>query len=78
MQGFIRGGLEFPPPPATIFPPRNFEIEHGFFISYLHVTEHKYVSSKCFEILSQIVSETIWEDVNWKIVLGGMAPDPPK
>ena len=28
-------------------------------ISYLHVTEHKYVSSKCLEILSQIASEAI-------------------
>ena len=48
------GGLEFPPPPA-----RNLEIEYGFYISYLHVTEHKYVSSKCWEILSQIVSECV-------------------
>ena len=30
-------------------------------ISYLHVTERKYVSSKCLEILSQIASEAIWE-----------------
>ena len=37
-------------------PPRNLEIEYGF---YLRVTEHKYVSSKCLEILSQIVSEAI-------------------
>ena len=34
------GGAEFPPP-------RNPEIEYGYYISYLHVTEHKYVSSKC-------------------------------
>ena len=39
-QGFIqRGGLEFPP--------RNLEIEYGYYVSYLHVTENKYVSSKC-------------------------------
>ena len=29
-------------------PPRNLEIEYGYYISYLQVTEHiKYVSSKC-------------------------------
>ena len=51
------------PPPATIPPPpppRNPEIVYGYYISYLHVTEHKYVSSKCcLEILSQIASEAI-------------------
>ena len=58
----VRGGLEFPPP-ATIPPSphlENFKIEYGYYISYLHVTERKYVSSKCcLEILSQIASEAI-------------------
>ena len=58
-------------------PPRNLEIEYGFYISYLHVTEHKYVSSKCLEILSKTVSEAIWEDVNSKIFLGGACPQTP-
>ena len=36
-------------------------------ILILHVTGHKYVSSKCFlESLSQIASEAIWEDLNSK------------
>ena len=56
----VSGGLEFPPP-------RNLEIEYGYYcgainISYsiLHVTGHKYVSSKCcLESLSQIASEAI-------------------
>ena len=67
------GALESPPPPSHNFslPPRNLEIEYGFYISYLHVTEHKYVSSKCLQILSQIVSEAIREDVNSKIFLWG-------
>ena len=39
-EGGGGGGPEFPPP-------RNPEIEYGYYISYLHVTEHKYVSSKC-------------------------------
>ena len=50
------GGGPWNSPP----PPRNLEIEDGYYISYLHVTEHKYVSSKCcLEILSQIASEAI-------------------
>ena len=63
MQGFIQreGGPGIPPPP------RNLEIEYGYYcgainISYLilHVTGHKYVSSKiCLESLSQIASEAI-------------------
>ena len=62
MQGFIQreGGPGIPPP-------RNLEIEYGYYcgainISYLilHVTGHKYVSSKiCLESLSQIASEAI-------------------
>ena len=78
VQGYIQrgggGGGAWNSPP----PPRNLEIEYGYYISYLHVTEHKYVSSKCcLEILSQIASEAIWEDVNSKISCGGMPPDPP-
>ena len=56
IQGFTRmGGLESPA--------RNLEIEYGYYISYLHVTEHKYVSSKsclenfvpdCFRIYSNL------------------------
>ena len=70
---------------AGIFPlqsqfslPRNLEIEYGYYISYVHVTEHKYVSSKCSEILSQIASEAIWEVYKFKIFLGGggMPSDP--
>ena len=57
--------------------PRNLEIEYGYYISYLHVTERKYVSSKCSEILSQIASEGIWEVYKFKIFRGGMSPDPP-
>ena len=61
-QGFIQrgggGALEFPPQPQFSLP-RNLEIEYGYYISYLHVTERKYVSSKCSEILSQITSEAI-------------------
>ena len=48
-EGGGGGGLEFSLP-------RNLEIEY---ISYLHITEHIYVSSKCSEILSQIASEAI-------------------
>ena len=45
-QGFIlRWGLEFPRPEILKLS--------------MVVTEHKYVSSKCLEILSQIVSEAI-------------------
>ena len=67
-KGFIQkvgGGLEFPPPPPQpqFSPPRNLEIEYGYYyISYLilHVTGHTYVSSKCcLESLSQIASEAI-------------------
>ena len=48
----------FPPQPQ--FPPRNLEIEYGYYISYLRVNKRKYVSSKyCLEILSQIGSEAI-------------------
>ena len=53
-----KGGWNFLSPPT-----RNLEIEYGCYISYLHVTEHKYVSSKCcLEILSQIA---IGEDVRF-------------
>ena len=60
-QGFIqRGGGEVgggPGTPQSQFSlPRNLEIEYGYYISYLHVTEHKCV---CSEILSQIASEAI-------------------
>ena len=42
------GWLEFLPPP------RNLEIEYGYYVSCLHVTECKYVSSKCcLDILPQ-------------------------
>ena len=61
------GGAGISSPPATISPPpqkKNLEIEYGFYISYLHVTGYKYVSSKCLEILSQIASEAIRKDVN--------------
>ena len=46
------GDLEFPPPPPQpqFSLPRILEIEYGYYISYLHVTEPKYVSSKCSEI----------------------------
>ena len=61
------GDLEFPPPSHNFPPPGNLEIEYGYYcgavnISYLilHVTGHKYVSSKCcLESLSQIASEAI-------------------
>ena len=61
------------------FPPRNLEIEYGYYcgainISYLilHVTGHKYVSSKCcLESMSQITSEAIWEDLNSTFSYGG-------
>ena len=59
------GGAGISPPPPT----RNLEIEYGYGYycgaintSYLmlHVTGHKYVSSKCcLDSLSQIVSERI-------------------
>ena len=50
------GGPGIPPPP----PPKEIlKLSMVIIISYLHVTEHKYVSSKCSEILSQIVSEAI-------------------
>ena len=72
LTGFHIGGAGISPPP-----PRNLEIEYGYYISYFHVTEHKYVSSKCcLVILSQIASEAICEDVNSKF-LGGDAPRPP-
>ena len=47
-QGFIqKGGPGIPPPPQPQFSlPRNFKIEYGYYISYLHVTERKYASSK--------------------------------
>ena len=55
--GFHTEGGDWNFPPQPQFPlPRNLEIEY---ISYLHVTEHNYVSSKCLEILSQIASEAI-------------------
>ena len=44
-QRFVQrrgAGISSSPPPT-----RNLEIEYGCYISYLHVTEHKYVSSKC-------------------------------
>ena len=58
--GWEGGGWNSPPP-------RNLETEYGYYcgainISYLilHVTGHKYMSSKCcLESLSQIVSEAI-------------------
>ena len=64
-KGSIWGGWNFSHQPQS--PPRNLEIEYGYYcgainISYLilHVTGHKYVSSKCcLESLSQIVSEAI-------------------
>ena len=41
-------------------PLRNLEIKYDYYISYLHVTEHKYVSSKCcLEILSLFALEAI-------------------
>ena len=59
-QGFIQsvcgGGAGIPPPKSQFSLPRNLEIEYGYYISYLHVTEHKCV---CSEILSQIASEAI-------------------
>ena len=65
-QGFIQGGAEIFFPQPQFSPPENLEIEYGDFgainISYLilHVTGHKYVSSKCYlESLSQIASEAI-------------------
>ena len=60
-----RGGRN-PPPllPAPLPQPqfsliRNLEFEYGYYIRYLHVTERKHLSSKCLDILSQIVSEAI-------------------
>ena len=58
------GGAGIPPPPASH---RNLEIEYGSYCGaidisclILHVTGHKYVSSKCcLESLSQIASEAI-------------------
>ena len=80
-QGFIQeGGLEFPPSHNSPLPQKNLQIVHGFNcgtinISYLiivmlilHLTWHKYVSSKCcLEGLSQIASEAIWEDLKFSL-----------
>ena len=65
-------------------PLRNLEIEYGCYcgainISYLilHVTGHKYVSSKCcLKSLSQIASEDLNSKLSWEGG-GGMPPDPP-
>ena len=47
-QGFIqRGGAEFF---SHNFPYPEILSEYGYYISYLHVTERKYVLSKCLEI----------------------------
>ena len=58
-QGFIQrggggGGAEIFSPQPQFYPPENLEIEYDYYcgainISYLilHVTGHKYVSSKC-------------------------------
>ena len=65
-------------------PPRNLEIDYGYYcgainISYLQVTGHTLVPSKCcLESLSQIMSEAIWNDLNSQNFSGGgMPPDPP-
>ena len=53
--GEVGPGISPPPlplPQLQFSLPRNFEVEYGYYISY-------YVSSKCLEILSQIVSEAI-------------------
>ena len=79
-RGWGGGGLVEIPLPLSqpqYSSPRNLEIEYGYCISYLHVTEDKYVSSKCcLENLSQIASEAIWEDLNLKFSWEGMLPDP--
>ena len=65
-------------------PPQNLEIEHGHFCSpinisflVLHVTGHKYVSSKCF--FGKFVPDCVRSNLRgskFKIFLGGMPPDP--
>ena len=43
------GGLKFPPPPGTNFPPRNLKVEYGYYCGTIYlilcVTGHKYASS---------------------------------
>ena len=83
VAGFHTGGAGIFPSQPQFSLPRNLEIEYGYYISYLHVTERKYIPSKCSEILSQIVSEAIGEVYKFKIFLGGggggggHAPRPP-
>ena len=62
----MSGGLEFRPQ-SQLSLPRNLEIEY---ISYLHVTECKYVSSKCCPRLRQKQSERY---INSKFSWGGGA-----
>ena len=78
------GGTGIPPTQPQFSPSRNLEIEYyclAINTSYLilHVTERKYVSSKCcLESLSQITSEAIWEDLNSKFSWrGGACPQNP-
>ena len=69
-----RGGLESPRPSHN-FP---YLESWNWVFSYLHVTERKYVPSKCSEILHQKQSEMY---INSKLSGGGegggMPPDPP-
>ena len=63
-------------------PPRNLEIEYGYYISYLHVTECKYVSSKyCVEKFVPDCVRSNLRGCKFKIFLVGggedMPPDPP-
>ena len=50
--------------------PSQPQFGYGYYISYVHVTEHK-------GILPQIASEAIWEVYKFKFIPGGHAPKPP-
>ena len=65
LKGFIQGGGL---PPSHNFPYSEILKLSVYYISYLHVTERKYVSSKCLEICPRLQSERC---INSKFSLGG-------
>ena len=74
------GAWNFPPSPQPQFSlPRNLEIEYGYYISYLHVTEcismcHQSVWKFCPRLHQKQFERYINSKFSWG---GGMPPYPP-